>query len=94
MEPDKKFGSSFNKKPCSGSLRQPLLFMKHLNNLTILCKNKGLGFGAKATQSQGIWAGAGKESVTLTLLRVHLKYLFNNSHKLHGTLPLFMLFLK
>ena len=54
MEPDKKFGSSFNKKPCSGSLRQPLLFMKHLNNLTILCKNKGLGFGAKATKSQGI----------------------------------------
>ena len=39
---------------------------------------------------QGFGAGA----VTLARLRLHLKYLFNNSRKLHGTKRHLMSFLK
>ena len=38
----------------------------------------------------GYLAGAG----SVTLARLHLKYLFNNSRKLYGTLPHLMSFLK
>ena len=41
------------------------------------------GFGAGAAQSRGYLAGAG--AVTLARLRLHFKYLLNNSCKIYGT---------
>ena len=50
------------------------------------------GFGAGAARSRGIWLE--QEPVTLARLRLHLKYLFNNSLKLYKTYPHLMSFLK
>ena len=49
------------------------------------CKTLAPGFRSRSRLEPGNLAGAGAGAVTLAWLLLHLKYLFNNSQKLHGT---------
>ena len=48
------------------------------------------GFRSRGRPKPGYLAGAGAD--TLARLRIHRKYLFNNSRKLHGTYLIFKFF--